>query len=254
MKAIVRKVSSSFEKALAKYFGSGPNNLNKAIRQHEAYVNKLVEFGVLVKVIASHSDYPDCCFVEDHAIVAGDSALLTNAGHDTRLGERKEVEDALNDDLNLEYMSRGARMDGGDVLRFGDKFLVGHSKRTNRRGIEDLGKFLQKRNYGLHVVEVPPESLHLISVCTSPVHGKLLAPEGWFSESDFPTDSEIIWVPKEEAYAANVLPFGNKVMMAKGYQFTLKILQNLNLEVHEMEMSQFREADGSLTCLSVLYD
>ncbi len=254
MKAIVRKVSSSFEKALAKYFGSGPTDLNKAISQHEAYVNKLVEFGVSVKVIDSHSEYPDCCFVEDHAIVVGDSVLLTNAGHDSRLGERKEIEEALNEDLNLEYMSKGARMDGGDVLRFGNKFLVGHSKRTNRQGIEDLGKFLQKRNYGLHVVEVPPESLHLISVCTSPVHGKLLAPEGWFSESDFPTDSEIIWVPKEEAYAANVLPFGNKIMMAKGYQFTHKILQNLNLEVHEMEMSQFREADGSLTCLSVLYD
>ena len=81
-----------------------------------------------------------------------------------------------------------------------------------------------------------------------------MAPEGWFSESDFPPEAEIIWVPKGEAYAANVLPFGDKVMMAKGYHSTLKILQSLNLDVHEMEMSQFREADGSLTCLSVLYD
>ena len=146
MRAIVRQVSSSFEKALAKYFGSGPTDLNEAIRQHEAYVSKLVEFGVSVKVIDSHSDFPDCCFVEDHAIVAGDSALLTNAGHDSRLGERKEVEETLNEDLNLEYMTKGARMDGGDVLRFGDNFLVGHSKRTNRQGIDDLGKFLEKRN------------------------------------------------------------------------------------------------------------
>ena len=254
MKAIVRKVSSSFEKALAKYFGSGPTSLNESVKQHEAYVNKLVEFGVSVREIDSHPDYPDCCFVEDHAIVVGDSVLMTNAGHDSRLGERKEVESALNEDLNLEYMAEGARMDGGDVLRFGDMFLVGHSKRTNRKGIQDLEQFLSNRNYGLHVVEVPPESLHLISICTSPVPGKLLAPEGWFRESDFPSEAEILWVPNEEAYAANVLPFGNKVMMAKGYQFTLEILKNLNLEVHEMEMSQFREADGSLTCLSLLYD
>ena len=254
MKAIVRKVSSSFEKALAKYFGSGPTNLNESVKQHEAYVNKLVEFGVSVREIDSHPDYPDCCFVEDHAIVVGDSVLMTNAGHDSRLGERKEVESALNEDLNLEYMAEGARMDGGDVLRFGDMFLVGHSKRTNRKGIQDLERFLSERNYELHVVKVPPESLHLISICTSPVPGKLLAPEGWFRESDFPSEAEILWVPNEEAYAANVLPFGNKVMMAKGYQSTLEILKNLNLEVHEMEMSQFREADGSLTCLSLLYD
>lgn len=254
MKAIVRKVSSSFEKALAKYFGSGPTSLSESVKQHDAYVDKLVEFGVSVNVIESNPDYPDCCFVEDHAIVAGDSALLTNAGHDSRLGERQEVEDALNLDLNLEYMSKDARMDGGDVLRFGDMFLVGHSKRTNQKGIEDLGSFLSKRNYGLHVVEVPPESLHLISICTSPMPGKLLAPEGWFRDSDFPSKAEVIWIPKEEAYAANVLPFGNKVMMAKGYPLTLGMLQNLNLEVHEMEMSQFKEADGSLTCLSVLYE
>ena len=254
MRAIVRKVSSSFDQALAKYFGSGPTNLEEAFEQHEAYVKKLSDFGVSVKVIPSDSDYPDCCFVEDHAIVAGDSALMTNAGHDSRLGERNEVESALSEDLNLEYMSDGARMDGGDVLKFGDTFLVGHSKRTNRRGIDDLKKFLSKRDFGLHVIEVPAESLHLISICTSPVPGKLLAPEGWFKESDFPLESEIIWVPASEAYAANVLPIGNNVMMAKGYQSTLKILKNLSLEVHEMEMSQFREADGSLTCLSVLYD
>ena len=212
MRAIVRKVSSSFDQALAKYFGSGPTNLEEAFEQHEAYVKKLSDFGVSVKVIPSDSDYPDCCFVEDHAIVAGDSALMTNAGHDSRLGERNEVESALSEDLNLEYMSDGARMDGGDVLKFGDTFLVGHSKRTNRRGIDDLKKFLSKRNFGLHVIEVPAESLHLISICTSPVPGKLLAPEGWFKESDFPLESEIIWVPASEAYAANVLPIGNNAV------------------------------------------
>ena len=82
MRAIVRKVSSSFENALAKYFGSGPTSLDEALDQHDAYIHKLVEFGVSVKEISSHPDYPDCCFVEDHAIVAGDSVLMTNAGHD----------------------------------------------------------------------------------------------------------------------------------------------------------------------------
>ena len=54
MKAIVRKVSSSFEKALAKYFGSGPTNLNESVKQHEAYVNKLVEMLVL-EVVTMYS-------------------------------------------------------------------------------------------------------------------------------------------------------------------------------------------------------
>ena len=53
MRAIVRKVSSSFENALAKYFGSGPTNLDEALDQHDAYINKLFEFGGSVKEISS---------------------------------------------------------------------------------------------------------------------------------------------------------------------------------------------------------
>tara|TARA_B100001250_G_scaffold64397_1_gene50802 strand:- start:1475 stop:2239 length:765 start_codon:yes stop_codon:yes gene_type:complete len=254
MKAIVRGISDSFEKALASYFGKGPTDVEEARNQHSAYVSKLREFGISVKEIPSHPDYPDCCFVEDHAIVAGDSALITNAGHDTRLGEKKDVEEALSSDLILEYMDSSARMDGGDVLKFGDTFLVGHSTRTNKGGIECLKTFVESRGYSLHVVPVPVNSLHLISICTSPMPGVLLAPEGWLSPSLFPDDLEILWVPSEEAYAANVLPFDDNVMLARGYDATSKLLTEKGLNLHHMDMSQFRAADGSLTCLSVIYD
>ena len=107
MRAIVRGIPSSYEKGLAEYFGTGPTDIEEARSQHKSYVAKLRELGVTVKEIEPHDSYPDCCFVEDHAIVVGDSVLLTNAGHDSRLGERKEIEEALNEDLNLEYMSKG---------------------------------------------------------------------------------------------------------------------------------------------------
>ena len=67
MRAIVRKVSSSFENALAKFFGSGPTDLSEALAQHDAYVSKLIDFGVSVRVIPSHSDYPDCCTITNTA-------------------------------------------------------------------------------------------------------------------------------------------------------------------------------------------
>ncbi len=84
--------------------------------------------------------------------------------------------------------------------------------------------------------------------------GVLLAPEGWFSQSDFPDDSEILWVPNEEAYGANVLPFGENVMVAEGYAGVTGILEEKGLILHQMQVSQFRAADGSLTCLSILYE
>ena len=254
MKAIVRGVSASFENALASYFGNGPTSLDEAKTQHLAYVSKLKELGLSVKEIESHTDYPDCCFVEDHAVIVGDSALITNAGHDTRLGEKAAVQTALSEDLILEFMPPEARMDGGDVLQFGNKFLVGHSSRTNKKAIECLRTFVKSRGFNLHVIEVPKQSLHLISICTSPMPGVLLAPEDWFSPSDFPDDSEILWVPSDEAYGANVLPFGENVMVAEGYAYITEILEAKGLILHQMQMSQFRAADGSLTCLSLLYE
>ena len=254
MRAIVRGVSDSFENALASYFGNGPTSLDEAKLQHLAYVSKLKELGLSVKEIESHTDYPDCCFVEDHAVIVGDSALITNAGHDTRLGEKEAVQAVLGENLILEFMPLEARMDGGDVLQFGNKFLVGHSSRTNKKAIECLRVFVESRGFDLHVIEVPKQSLHLISICTSPMPGVLLAPEGWFSQSDFPDDSEILWVPNKEAYGANVLPFGENVMVAEGYAGVTGILEEKGLILHQMQVSQFRAADGSLTCLSILYE
>ena len=254
MKAIVRGVSNSYEKALASFFGNGPTDLEEAKQQHLAYVLKLRELGLTVKELDSHIDYPDCCFVEDHAIIAGDSALITNAGHDSRLGEKNAIVEALDGDLKLEFMNPGGRMDGGDVFQLGDKFLVGHSSRTNNQGIQNLKDFVEFRGFDLHIIEVPKKSLHLISVCTSPMPGVLLAPEGWFKSSDFPEGVEILLVPSEEAYGANVISFGNDVMVSKGYEGTSKILIDKGLNLHYMEMSQFKAGDGSLTCLSVIYE
>jgi len=254
MRAIVRGVSDSFEKALASYFGTGPTNVDEAKVQHSAYISKLEELGLSVNFLNSDSNYPDCCFVEDHAVIAGNSALITNAGHDSRLGEKAVVQEALEKELELEFMPSEARMDGGDVLQFGNKFLVGHSSRTNKKGIESLKKFVTSRGFSLHVVKVPKESLHLISICTSPMPGVLLAPEGWFDSSDFPDNSEIIWVPTREAYGANVLPFGKNVIIAEGYATVREKLEEKGLILHSLDMSQFRAADGSLTCLSLLYE
>ena len=253
MRAIVRGIPSSYEKGLAKYFGTGPTDIEEARSQHKSYVAKLRELGITVKEIEPHDSYPDCCFVEDHAVVAGDSALITNVGHDSRLGEKVAVQEALEEDLNLVLMESEARMDGGDVLQFGKQFLVGNSTRTNEAGIQCLKDFVEARGFTMQVIQVPSISLHLISICTSPIPGVILAPEGWLTQSDFPSDAEILWIPDKEAYAANVLPFGKDVMVAAGYPHTSRLLEERGLTLHYMEMSQFRAADGSLTCLSVLY-
>ena len=91
MRAIVRGVPSSYGTALAKYFGTGPTDIEEARNQHSSYVSKLKEFGVSIKEIETDNDYPDCCFVEDTAVMIDGKALISNLGAPSRVGEEAAV-------------------------------------------------------------------------------------------------------------------------------------------------------------------
>ena len=58
MRALVRRVSDSFEKALASYFGSGPTNVNEAKLQHSLYISKLEELGLSIRILDSDLNIP----------------------------------------------------------------------------------------------------------------------------------------------------------------------------------------------------
>ena len=252
-RALVRGIADTFLDAASVYFGDGPTNLEEAKSQHAQYVASLRKFGVEITEIPADNDYPDCCFVEDQVVVANNKGLLTVSGRDLRRGERGAVENALKDHLELSKMSLPAQMDGGDVIEFGDTFLVGISSRTNREGAQALREMAAPMGIKVHEISIPSNALHLISICSSPADGMLLAPEGYLKAADFPEDAELLWVPEEEVYAANVIGFGNDILCAAGYPKTHKLLEDKGFNLHPIDMSQIRSADGSLTCLSVFY-
>ena len=61
-------------------------------------------------------------------------------------------------------------------------------------------------------------------------------------------------MPAEEVYGCNTIGLPNgQVLVAEGYPTVLKTLQEMGLETVLLDMSQIREADGSLTCCSLFY-
>jgi len=250
-RAIVRGVPDSFEQATARYFGSGPTDMAEARRQHAAYVAALCDFGVAVTELAADDAYPDCIFVEDHAVVHDGRALLTHSGHAGRRGEQPPVAAALGAALELVQMEPPAMLDGGDVLQIGDCYLVGISTRTNPAGARALRDFVAP--LPVHEVTIPDDQLHLKSVCTSPDGGLLLAPDHALRDGTLERVAEVLRVPAAETYACNVLVFGSELLLPAGYPATHAILEQRGFQLHPLEMSQIRAADGSLTCLSVFY-
>ncbi|XP_062308375.1 N(G),N(G)-dimethylarginine dimethylaminohydrolase 1 isoform X2 [Osmerus eperlanus] len=163
--AVVRAIPSSLAKEALR-----TNNLDvdlaKAQLEHEVYVNVLKQkLGLEVIELPADESLPDCVFVEDAAVVCGDTALITRPGAESRRKETEAMRQALKQlDLNIvEMTDENATLDGGDVLFTGREFFVGLSKRTNQKGAEILADAF--KDYAVSTVPVLG-GLHLKSFCS----------------------------------------------------------------------------------------
>jgi len=249
---IVRGVSSSFEKALSSHFDGPPDNLMLARQQHRKYCETLESLGVDLIHIPEDPEYPDCVFVEDHAVVIGDSFLATKVGHPSRRGESPPIHRLLEEHAYRVNLKDGY-IDGGDVIVLENDVLVGHSNRSDAKGILGLKEFCALRSMALHVIDVPKWTLHLKTICSAPTPYLLLCPSG-FSQALSPIsrNMKVLEVPPDESYSANTIGIGQHTIVAAGYPTVLKHLIQEGLLPLPLEMSQFRAADGSLTCLSII--
>ena len=254
-KALVREISPNFTNALANYFGNGPTNLDLSRDAHRKYVEALEKHGLDVLVLPPLEEFPDSCFVEDAAVVVDDCVVICNLGHHKRAGESESLKDVFVNELDIVLMPDGATLDGGDVIFFDDRFLIGKSSRTNEAGVKFFKGICKERGFDAFIIDIPASTLHLSTVCSSPAPNLLIAAEGHLRPEQFEgLDSEIIWIPNEESYAANIIGFEDgSVIISDGYPKTREIVEKKGFSITGVDMEHIREADGSLTCLRIFY-
>ncbi len=252
-RGLVRQPSGAFAAALAREPRQPPIDLALAHAQHAEYVAALRTGGLAVTVLPGDPDLPDCCFVEDMAVVAGDHAVLTRCSAPSRSPEQAAVAAALGSSLDLIELPESACIDGGDVLRLGRTFYVGLTERTTGAGFEAFAAAVARLGYAARAVPVVG-ALHLKCHAT-PLSDDLVAVTAGFLEPGLFADvAELLWLPPAEAYAANLLPIGcDRVLVAAGFPRTADALDARGLDPVPLATSEFAAADGSLTCLSILY-
>jgi dimethylargininase len=257
-RAVARRISPNFKDAIANFFGSGPTDVAASQAAHDDYVAALREHGIEVDILPGLDGHPDCAFVEDTAVVVDGVAVIPRMGHPSREGEQVAVKALLGEHLDIVEMPEGAKMDGGDVVFLDDRYLVGLSTRTNKAGAAFFRQVAARSGYGVMEFEIPASTLHLTTVCSSPRPGVLVAAEGHLTSAllkPLADDGvEVIWVPNEESYAANMIGFeGGRVIISANYPETARILQSAGYHTRAVDMAHIRAADGSLTCCSIFY-
>ncbi|KAJ7986325.1 hypothetical protein DPEC_G00338760 [Dallia pectoralis] len=262
--AVVRGVPSSLARDALRTRVSDVDPV-AAQREHDVYVRVLTrQLGLEVVELPADESLPDCVFVEDAAVVCGDTALITRPGAESRRKETEAMRQALKElDLNIVEMSdENATLDGGDVLFTGREFFVGLSKRTNQRGAEILADAF--KDYAVSTIPVT-DGLHLKSFCSMGGPGLIVIGSSEPAQKALKTMQQMsdhrydkLTVPDD--LAANTiymnLPNKGHVLLhctSDEFPESAKVFEKLKdhmlIPVSNMEKGK---VDGALTCCSVL--
>jgi dimethylargininase len=252
VRALLRGIPDSFPRALAAVAPEHPVDVALARAQHRAYRAGLEALGLQVTVLPAREDLPDCCFIEDTAVVADGLAVITRPGAVSRRAEPEAVEVAL-DGVEVVRMTAPATLDGGDVMRVGKTFFVGRSARTNAEGMKQLQAAFAPRGFEVVAVELPAGVLHLKCHCSPLGDGRVLLAEGTIPAEAL-AGTRVLLVPYAEKDAANCVSIGAQAVVAAEFPRTLELLAKVGFKVHPVPTTEVRKADGALTCQSLIYE
>ncbi|MHA2425896.1 MAG: dimethylarginine dimethylaminohydrolase family protein, partial [Candidatus Thorarchaeota archaeon] len=223
-------------------------NLEKAIEQHRAYVDTLIELGLDIIEMSPLNDLPDACFVEDTVVVHGNRALMTRPNPISRRGEIESVENVLKDYFEIHRVEDPATLEGGDVIHTANHLISGMTQRSNNEGIQAMRDSLDTK---VDVVE-DPSIVHLKSYVTFLGRNTMIGIARYSKHSAF-KQFDFITIPEREAYASNTLTVNGTVLIPQNFTATSRILTENGFDVIELATSQFERCEGALTCLSIIF-
>jgi dimethylargininase len=225
----------------------------RAVAQHASYEQALRDAGCTLHHIAALPEAPDGVFVEDAAVLLDATAVITRPGAASRAGETASVAEALAERYEIRHMREG-RLDGGDVLRVGRTLYVGASQRSDAAGFAALRDIAVP--LGFAVIRVPLGGcLHLKSAVSyaGEINARpvLAINPDWVDPAPF-DDAILCPVDAAEPWAANVLAFGDRLLVGADSPRTRDRLAALGLSAATLEIDELRKAEAGLTCTSLI--
>jgi len=250
--ALTREVSPTMGLCELTYLPREEINIAKAVEQHDRYKKCLADLGVRVISLPADATMPDAVFVEDPVVVVDEVAVIARTGAESRRKEAASLAEALAAFRPLRHLREPATLEGGDVLRVHSTIFVGLSPRTNEAGVSQLADALEP--FGYRVRPLPVRGcLHLKTACSYLGEKTLLVNRKWVDTA--PLDGwKLIDVAEDEPWAANALRIGKTVLMPASFPHTEAILRRAGLHVHTLDLSELQKAEGSVTCMSVIFE
>jgi dimethylargininase len=247
-RALVRRPGPRLADGLLTHLERVPVDVGLALRQWDAYVAALADFGWETLEVPPADDCPDAVFVEDTVVMYGDLAVIARPGAVVRRPETVATAEVLSGlGYRVEHLASPATLDGGDVLKHGRDVWVGLGGRTNAEGAAALATHLEPLGATVHAVPVT-KVLHLKSAVTALPDGTVV---GYPELVDDPgTWADFMPVP--EPGGAHVVVLDEEtVLMSADAPRSRAMFEARGLRVVAVGIGEFEKLEGCVTCLSV---
>lgn len=248
--AITRQVSRSIVQCELTHLARTPINVERARQQHLAYEEALKLLGLAVLSLPEDPDLPDSVFVEDTALVLDECAVILRPGAASRRPETGPIARALAPYRKLFHIEAPARVDGGDILRIGQRIYLGLSSRSDTNAMEQLQEILGSFGYEVRPVKVTG-CLHLKSAVTQVARDTLLLNPAWVDGASFP-GVQTIDIESSESYAANAVLIGDTIVYPDSFPGTESRLREAGIPILTVPADELAKAEGAVTCCSLI--
>lgn len=230
-------------------------DVNKALHQHNEFVQALIDQGIQTDLIEPSENYPEQVFTRDIGFTIGDTVFISEMASDIRQGEEQELQKWMEaHEVNFKDMT-GHRIEGGDVIIDRDTVFVGVSSRTSKKAIRDLQ--LQLPDFEVIPVSFNEKYLHLDCVFNilSPTEA-LIFPEALDMETVRMLSERytLIRVNEKEQFAlgTNVLSIGDRKVFSQPQNRQVnKQLTARGFHVIEVDYSEIIKSGGAFRCCTM---
>ena len=266
MLVIVRPPGTAFRDAISNHPDRHRIDVSRARAQHAAFCAALEDAGLPLLRLPEEPDLPDATFVSDSLVVLvpvlPDRPPVLVVARPAVAPRRLEVDSVLRAalpclpaDTQVLLVEDPGTLEGGDVVVYGDRLAIGLSGRTNVLGARVLADAARSLGYRPFLCPVA-DRLHLATAVTALDPNTLIGTAAGFASLDAAgTDAapagEIrrLLLPDDELLGANVLALCGHAFLDSRNPTAARLLREIGMPVHELELDEFALADGGPTCL-----
>jgi len=239
-----------------KHFKEEGIDVEKAVQQHNQFVETLRQHDIEVYLLPYHKKFPEQVFTRDIGFTLGETIFVADMASNIRNGEENILKQWLEDENISYYNIMGHQIEGGDVIIDRDTIYIGLSNRTNQEAIDHLRDLLNKQ-FEIVSIDFPEKYLHLD--CVFNIVGPetaIIYPEALTKEEIHMLSKkyDLIEVTEEEQFTlgTNVLSIGNKKIISLPVNTGVnEQLRQRGFEVIEVDITEIIKSGGSFRCCTL---